>query len=390
MLENTTNNTVTTRVNLDTNLLLTLVHVANLVGLNKAVFECNTLNDLLHISLGKRLIQSHLIDLALLVRGVGQRLGQIAVVGQKQHTQRVLIQTTYGVDTLGTSTLDDVHHRLGSVLVLNRRNKTLRLVQQDVDLLLAHHTALINAYLVGRQHLRTHLGNHNAIDRNLTIGNQIISLTARAQTRLSDITIQANLAVLSGSSKTGIRFGNLACAICSLGASGSLCRTLIVVAAAETTLLIALAETTRTLRAIERTTLAIEFAVVVAVLAVERTLLAITIECAAGTLLARLLRAERIIRSALRTIIITVEITLRTILTIERTIIVTTLAVLTVERTTLAIAIEIAVKATVLAITIERAAGTLLTRMLALEHGTIIARKVGVKRGTRTALIVAA
>ena len=348
-------------MNLDTNLLLTLVHVANLVGLNKAIFECNTLDNLLHISLGKRLIQSHLIDLALLVRGVGQRLGQITVVGQKQHAQRVLIQTTYGVDTLGTSTLDNVHHRLGCVLVLNRRNKTLRLVQQDIDLLLAHHTALINANLVGRQHLRTHLGNHNAIDRNLTIGYQIISLTARAQTRLSYIAVQANLAVLSGSSETGIRLGNLACAICSLGANGTLCRTLIVVAAAETTLLIALAETTRTLRTIERTTLAIEFAVIVAVLAVERTLLAITIECAAGTLLARLFRAERIIRSALRTIIITVELTLRTILTIERTIIVTTLAVVAVERTTLAIAVEIAVKATVLAIAVERATRTLLT-----------------------------
>ena len=314
MLENTAHNTVATRMDLNTDLLLAFAYIADLIGLNKAIFESDTLNDLLHIGFGKCLIQSYLIDLSFLIRRVGQSLCQIAIVGKQQHSQRVLIQSTYGIDALRAGTLHDIHNCLRCMVILNSCNKALRLIHQDIDLLLAYNTAIINAHLIGRLNLRTHLGNNNTIDRNLAVGNQFVSLTTRTKTRLCNIAIQANLANLLRSCKTGIRFGDLSCAICSLGADRALIkRTLFTIALTET-LLRTLTEATLTLLTIKRTTFAIVveialertmFATVIMV-AIEVTMLTITVESAVltlaivikrttMTLFSRLLRMERII-----------------------------------------------------------------------------------------------
>ena len=66
VLEDTTHDTVTARVDLDAYLLLVLAYVSNLVGIDVAILQCETLGDLLHIGACEGLVESYLVNLILL------------------------------------------------------------------------------------------------------------------------------------------------------------------------------------------------------------------------------------------------------------------------------------------------------------------------------------
>ena len=99
VLEYASHDTVAARVNLYTNLLLCVTHISNLIGINLTILQRDTLCHLLHIGAGQGLIKRYLINLLLLQRGVCQLTSYVAIVCKEQQTERVLIQTSYGIDT---------------------------------------------------------------------------------------------------------------------------------------------------------------------------------------------------------------------------------------------------------------------------------------------------
>ena len=71
---------------------------------------------------------AHLVVLLDLVARMGQRVEQIAVVGQQQQTLGVVVQTADRHDTR-TAAAYQIGNRLAAVLVLHRRDIAARLVQ---------------------------------------------------------------------------------------------------------------------------------------------------------------------------------------------------------------------------------------------------------------------
>ena len=65
-----------------------------------------------------------------------QLAGQLAIVGEQEHTRRVAVETAHGIDALAAGTLHEVHHRLAVLRVVAGGDIVLGLVEQDIDLLL--------------------------------------------------------------------------------------------------------------------------------------------------------------------------------------------------------------------------------------------------------------
>ena len=148
-LENAAHDAVAARMNLDAYLLLVLLDIGDLVGENLAVFERDALGDTVHVSARQRLVERHLIDLLLPVRGVRELLREVAVVGEQQQSEAVFVQTPHGIDALRAGALHQLHHRLSGMGIVERGDITLGLVQHQVDFLFALHAAVVELHLVG-------------------------------------------------------------------------------------------------------------------------------------------------------------------------------------------------------------------------------------------------
>jgi len=80
--------------------------------------------------------------------------------------------------------------------IIERRHVTLRLVEHQVDLLLAAHRFVVETNLVGGLHLRAEFGHDLAVHRHHAGQNEIVGLAPRADARLGDETVQTHLARL--------------------------------------------------------------------------------------------------------------------------------------------------------------------------------------------------
>ena len=195
-LENTAHDAVAARVDLDAHLLLVLLDVGNLVGEDLAVFERDALGDAVHVGARQGFVERHLVDFLLLVGRVRQLLRKVAVVGEQQQPEAVLVETSHRVDALRAGARDQLHDRLSGMGIVERSDVALGLVQHQVDLLLALHRLVVEPHFVGRQHLGSQFGDDLAVDRNDARRDEIVGLAARADTRLGDEAVQAHLARL--------------------------------------------------------------------------------------------------------------------------------------------------------------------------------------------------
>ena len=183
-------------MDLDAHLLLVLLDVGNLVGEDLAVFERDALGDAVHIGARQRFVERHLVDFLLLVGRVRQLLRKVAVVGEQQQPEAVLVEASHRVDALRAGARDQLHDRLSGMGIVERSDVALGLVQHQVDLLLALHRLVVEPHFVGRQHLGPQFGDDLAVDRNDARRDEIVGLAARADARLGDEAVQAHLARL--------------------------------------------------------------------------------------------------------------------------------------------------------------------------------------------------
>ena len=182
-----------------------------------AVLERDALRNTIHVGPRERLVERHLIDLLLAVRRVRQLARHVAVVGEEQQPQRILVEPPHRIDALLAGALHQIHHRLVGVGIFERSDIALGLVEHQIDLLFPLDAAVVELHLVGRLHLRSQFGHDHAVDRNQSGLDIVVGLAARAESRLGDETVQADFARLHVGIIAGIALGpHLAAAIVAL------------------------------------------------------------------------------------------------------------------------------------------------------------------------------
>ena len=155
------------------------VDIFKLIGLDVAVVEVKShREDLLLVGLLKRFVEDDLVDFLLVVGRVGELLGDLAVVGEHQHTGGVLVEPSDREHPQFASP-EKIHDGLLGVRVAGAGDKALRLVHHDVDLLLALEPLAIEADIVVEDvDLRSKLGHNLSVDGHDTGLDEVVSLAA--------------------------------------------------------------------------------------------------------------------------------------------------------------------------------------------------------------------
>ena len=179
VLEHTADDTVTARVDNNTNLpVVATINKTYLIGIDWSVLKFKALNELLQVVLRDILVGENVVNLANLIFGVHELLCHVTIIGEQKHTRGVAVETTDRVDALLACASDNIHNSAASLRVISGRHCILRLVEEDIDLLLGlDDTAFILDDSIARDR-DTHLGYNLAIDLNLTCLDEVVSLAA--------------------------------------------------------------------------------------------------------------------------------------------------------------------------------------------------------------------
>ena len=168
-----------------------IVSISYCICLDLAIFQSDTLADLLHIVSREVLVEVYVIYLLFQELRVSQLRSQVTIVGQQEYTCCVTVETTYRIDTLRAYILYEVHHSLALLRIVAGCHVILWLVEQYIYLLLQRYYCIVELHLVGAKNLGTQLGNYLTIDSYQTSLDELISLTARADTSIGKELIQA-------------------------------------------------------------------------------------------------------------------------------------------------------------------------------------------------------
>ena len=154
VLEDAAHDAVLSAVNLDA--YLALVCVAGIldgVGMYFAVLKFDAVGNLLQVVCCHVLVEIDMVNLLLEELGVCELRGEVAVVGEEKHAGGVAVESAYGVDALRTYVLDEVHYGLALLWVVACGDAILRLVEQDINLLLKGYGLVVELYFVGAHYL---------------------------------------------------------------------------------------------------------------------------------------------------------------------------------------------------------------------------------------------
>ncbi len=167
------------------------VDIADLVGVDGAVFEFNTLDELVEILFGDGFVEEYVVNLADLVLGVHELLGHVAIVGEEEDAGGVAVETPYGVDALLACVGYDVHDGSASFGVVGCGDAILGLIEEDVDLLFGFELfAVVLDVGIGRNGY-AHLGHYLSVDLNLAGLDEFVGLTAAAYATHGDEAVEA-------------------------------------------------------------------------------------------------------------------------------------------------------------------------------------------------------
>ena len=179
-------------MNLDANLcLVAIISILYSICLDFTIFQGDTLTDLIHIVSCQVLVEVNVINLLLQELRVSKLRSQVTIVGQEKYTCCITVETAYRIDTLRTNILYEVHHSLALLRIIAGCNIILWLVEQYVYLLLQSYRSVVELHLIGTKDLGTQLGNYLTIDSYQTCLDELISLTARANTSIGEELVQA-------------------------------------------------------------------------------------------------------------------------------------------------------------------------------------------------------
>ena len=353
-----------------------IVSISYCICLDLAIFQSDTLADLLHIVSSEVLVEVYVIYLLLQELRVSQLRSQVTIVGQQENTCCVTVETTYWVDTLRAYILHEVHHSLALLRIIAGCHVILWLVEQYIYLLLQRYHCIVELHLVGAKNLGTQLGNYLTIDSYQTSLDELISLTARAYTSIGKELVQAQwlcwvdilLLVLDA-----LLHAILSIWIVSRSVLAEAATTVVVIA---TTTIVAIATATVVTVIATTTVVAIATATVVAVIATTAVVavttatvavVATTLWTAVATLLTWLVTTIRLMLVV--TFCIIVETRTAIVTTLLRTAVVATLlwtAITTATVVAIAATTAVAIVATLLWTAIATTAATIAAALWAL------------------------
>ena len=168
------------------------VDVLKFIGLCDAVTELYAFQELLLVLFLEGGVQDHLVDLLLVVGGVGELFGHLSVVGEHKDAGGVLVQTANG-EYPGGAALEEIHHCFICVRVAGGGDIALGLIHHDIDLLFTLEALSVEADVVSEDvHLGAKFRHNLSVHGYNTALDHCIGLPAGADAGIGDEFVEAH------------------------------------------------------------------------------------------------------------------------------------------------------------------------------------------------------
>lgn len=195
-LENTADDTVSSRVNLDAGLVAVgLSRVAYSIGVDRAVVELDTVGDALHIIFADVAVAPHVVNLFLDEFRMRQLGSEVAVVCEEEYARSVSVETPDGVYALVASALDDIHYSHAPVGIVACGDAVFGFVEQDVALAFGSYDLFIVLNDVVVRYLCAELSHNLSVDFDQTLLDEFVGFASRAYAGIAHIFIETYLFV---------------------------------------------------------------------------------------------------------------------------------------------------------------------------------------------------
>ena len=189
-LEDATYNAVLTGVDLKTDVLAVFVGELQCVGDDHLVVELDAVTDRLLVLAFEVAVKNDGVDLLLAELRVSKFGCQIAVVSEQQHTCRIAVKATDGVDALRACVLDYIHYRAALLGIVGGCYGVLGFVQEDIYFPFALYRLVVEHHLVRRQHFCAEAVNDLAVDGYYAGLYEVVRLTSAAEPCVGKILVQ--------------------------------------------------------------------------------------------------------------------------------------------------------------------------------------------------------
>ena len=195
MLENAAYDAVATGMDLDAGLVALVAYIADCVGMDFSVVKLYAVGDTLHVVLADFAVGPYVIDLLLDVFGVCEFRSKVAVVGEKQHTGGVAVQTSHGIDAFGACVAHYVEDSGAAVRIVACRDAVLRFVEKNVALAFGSNNFVIIFHHVIASDLGSKFCHYVAVDLYFPCLYVFIGFPAAAETGVGHVFVQANFSI---------------------------------------------------------------------------------------------------------------------------------------------------------------------------------------------------
>ena len=189
-LKDTAYHTVLTGVDLQSDMLAVLLGELKCVRDDTLVIEDDTGTYDCLIHLVQFTIQGNGINFLFVELRMRQFGRQVTVIGEQQYTGGIAIQATYGIDTLRTSTTNDVDDGMTLLRIIGGGNGVLGFVEQDIHLTFPTNGLVMETDVIGRQHLGTEVIDSDTVDGDHACLDEIIGFPTGTDTCVSEVFIK--------------------------------------------------------------------------------------------------------------------------------------------------------------------------------------------------------
>ena len=190
--EDAADDAVLARVDLDAEFAVVGVDIFEFVGGDGAVGKFDAAQDGLAVLFGEGTVEVDLVDLLLVVGGMRQALGHLAVVGEEEDTGGVLVKPADG-EYAYRGLAEQVHHGLLRMRVAGGGDIAAGLVHDHIDFFLSLETLAVEADVVGEDiDLGAEFGDDFAVDGDAAGLDQTVGFPAGADARIGDVFVEAD------------------------------------------------------------------------------------------------------------------------------------------------------------------------------------------------------
>ena len=168
------------------------------VGISQVVDGCGAVfkgdgsgGNLFEVGPGEGFVEGDVVDLSYLMAGVGEFLGEVAVVGEEQDAGGITVEAADGENAFGSGGADEIKNGPAALGVVGSGDIVFWFVKEDIDEVGGEGDFFVADFDgVGGVNFGAGFGNELAIDSDFALADELGGVAAGADAAMRDVFVE--------------------------------------------------------------------------------------------------------------------------------------------------------------------------------------------------------